>query len=695
MAENKDNIIQEQNEDVLYKGQSIRGQDLPGPGDVEFVKQYQRADGKTFITRQKITVPAELFEEDVLYVEFEPVQNFEPGLAKPVGFKVKKGEIYPGDQVIIHFSSEGASDRSKFKVYTIIKDSTQKTFSFRPGNDVNSEHCFFALQISDSTGMKQLATVMSNEFAVQKPVPVVFTINEIKREVSPGEAINISFVWSNPKKVKKFKLMITSVTPRFSFNLPEIAQDTRSFTWTVPDTMVETSAAVLSIIAVGEDDQNFKLAHSKPFKIKMKKEFLLSLMKAEVEHGETIILPFTFRNLQTPDHFMMSLMSASGENIPLLPHIEGSKRELRFTIPLTVEGSNFSVGVFASDKDGKIFAQAQTRIFSIKKGAHSLPEVDLYKPIPGKDLQAGTRVELGWKINHPSNKDFKTDLIIAYEYQGKEFPIAQKSNTDRGVTIWNINANAPDPLEVMIVLTMPEVSVRKEFGPFKIVGGNSGPDTEGDHELVDKIKIIDGFLGTIKLPAKRSFFGAINSRSIGTFLFHIVGSNEIDNYFTAYNKLIEVQQELAKEEFKTVLESHKEYKEYFDYMTRLAEIRTHLEGLQDKKSLKGRLKDLLNMFLKVKNMKKSLIEDFKGVFGVEPNRFNADLLLRDVKYLSWFIEHASEVDNVIAQEIGPSMFKMVDLYKWLETVLAQAEQMYDLLQASRKILRQLKTYIKS
>ena len=49
---------------------------------------------------------------------------------------------------------------------------------------------------------------------------------------------------------------------------------------------------------------------------------------------------------------------------------------------------------------------------------------------------------------------------------------------------------------------MPEVSVRKEFGPFTGLGGQA-MEVEGDHELDQKMEMVIGLLGQIKILVKR------------------------------------------------------------------------------------------------------------------------------------------------------------------------------------------------
>ncbi len=687
-------IIRKTGEDIIYKGRSIRSEAIPGPGDVDFVEQYQRADGRTFTTHQKITVPADLFEKETVELRFiTALSSVEPGSAVPVRFEITKGNLYPGDQIFVHFSSEGSTDPLKFKVLEILNyDRTD--FSFRPKSDVSSEHCFLALQVKDSTGA-QLGTALSREFPVQKAVPVIFKINPFQREIMHGETVPITFEWSNPQRISKFRCMLNSFDPKFTKELPDISPLDRAFSLVVPPD-VKGDAVTLVLFAVDLTGKGITpFARSDPFKVKEREEFSISAIKTEVEQGETITLPFTWYSSKSISGFSILLVNSSTALERVIPPLlNPSDRSCTFSIPRDVDGRGFVIALYALDSSNIPIQFVHTNLFTIKKMA--LPDIDLLRPTT-RNLHAGTRVELAWRMTHPTIANFKTRLLVSYTIGRVEFPIEEKTDaSDRGITNWTLPAILPDPTQAMIILSMPDVSVRKEFGIFTITGGKEPGPPE---EIKDDLGSIDNLLKTIRIPAKRSFFGTITPRSVGDFLYHIVNTDEIDKYFTVHNRLREIAEILAKEEFKTKFSVDKNYQEFFRHVENLSTIRPKLEGLEDKKELRGRLKEMLNLFLQTKNMKKNLMGDFVKIFGAEPSRFNADLLLRKttgkdddqgINYLSWFIQHAPEVDEIVLENRGPSLFKMVDLYQWLRTVLVDAENMYAELLATRNSINALK-----
>ena len=175
MAEEQNNI-EEVSEDVRFNGKSIKGQSIPGPGNVEFVQQLRRADGREIPVVQRISVPADLFVQEIVKIEFSgDISSIEAGSPLPIRFFISKGELYPGDQIQIVFSSAGKNDVKSFSTIGVVSpDQTEFIFLGDKTKYIDSDDCYVALNLVSSAS-ELLDSILSNQFAIKKkkttPIP--------------------------------------------------------------------------------------------------------------------------------------------------------------------------------------------------------------------------------------------------------------------------------------------------------------------------------------------------------------------------------------------------------------------------------------------------------------------------------------------------------------------------------------------
>ncbi len=192
----------------------------------------------------------------------------------------------------------------------------------------------------------------------------------------------------------------------------------------------------------------------------------------------------------------------------------------------------------------------------------------------------------------------------------------------------------------------------------------------------------------MRMPAKRAVFS--RKISVATFLDTLMNSDELNKYFRIYRRITSVasimnsNQEIENKIGKSL------YDDFFGSFSRLQNFDKGLNGLQDSRSVKQRFKALVNEFLKVARMRKGpLVEDFKKVHRLEQSRIrtlNANIIVRRVEYLEWFLSNAARVDETLSAE-GKKLFSLVYMRGFLTEKAKVAFRFYEELQKMKRIIR--------
>ncbi|MBL7051669.1 MAG: hypothetical protein ISS01_01115 [Nanoarchaeota archaeon] len=232
-------------------------------------------------------------------------------------------------------------------------------------------------------------------------------------------------------------------------------------------------------------------------------------------------------------------------------------------------------------------------------------------------------------------------------------------------------------------------------GPSPTPPGYIGPGrqinvVEDLTELDQQLKLIKAELRKMRIPAKRAFFS--RKISVATFLDTLMNSSELNKYFRIYRRMSEVASIMNKN---TEIENKigkSLYDDFFGSFSRLQDLVKGIDGLQNNRSVKQRFKELVNEFLKVARMGKGpLVEDFKKVHRLEQSRIrtlNANIIIRRVEYLEWFLSNAGRVDDVLKQE-GKGLFSLVAMREFLREKAKSAFEFYQELQRMRRIIRKV------
>lgn len=597
------NEIQEVGEDIFYNGKSLGGKEVPGPGDVTFVERFKKSDGSTVDIVQTISLPADLYAKENIDIAFEnngKIPDIEPGNSVRVEFKITKGQLYPGDQILVSFSNKGKDIPDEFWRPLQPLDYARKDFTYRSSPAESSQDCYLRLEIYPSTGGSvPLAVAISQQFSIQKAVAKVFAINEIKAELEQGEEVTVNFTFSHPTPLRGFGVFIGDLS-------------------TGP-------ADVVDIILYN------------------KQKGLLSRTKES--------FTFTINN--------------------------------QFTV-----GNKYRLIMQAYDEGNHFLVQAQSNTFSIKKagGPKSGVDINLYSPTKKMRFQAGQRVELGWRI-YP--KELQTDLIISFKLvtpDGREHGpalIEIKNNVqDRGVSPWTIDTRLPSG-EATIILRLPKENVIKEFGPFFIEGVvSSSPEMKDEFEHIEKL------LKTIRLPGKALLSNRVD---VGTYLYYLINSNELSNYFTAANKLKDIQVYLQSPDIQKNIDAQL-YQQFLQEMESLEKIFPHIEGLGQSREVKKRLTMLISAF--IPHINKELLEDFKKHHGVDIRYLRADMITgkdeKSINYLSWVMERSQQIDQSMGFQVG-----LHSLYTYIDTLQDYSNEMLPHLKRMRQIVHDIKNKLKA
>ncbi|MDP3728200.1 MAG: hypothetical protein Q8R18_01970 [bacterium] len=262
MAEEQGSI-QEVSEDVRYNGKSIKGQSIPGPGSVEFVQQLRRADGRIIPVVQRIIVPADLFAKEELKIEFDVnIPTIQAGNDFPVRFKITKGELYPGDQIQISFSSQGADNVKNFSTVGVVAfDKKEFLFLTDRTKNIDSDDCYIALNIVSSAS-ELLSSTLSNRFAIKKkntttpPSSSGATIDielyslTTRQKIQAGTKLEVK--WRlEPKDLKTEMLVYSKIgkdnNPYQLISNLGLVFDRGVFTWNISENIPDTTEAYIKV----------------------------------------------------------------------------------------------------------------------------------------------------------------------------------------------------------------------------------------------------------------------------------------------------------------------------------------------------------------------------------------------------------------------------------------------------------------
>lgn len=497
------------------------------PGELIFIEKLETSDGRLVEKEQKIPLPPDLFTPPTYEIIIERIPDIEPGASVPVRFDVRGGPLYEGDQIIWKFSKTAPPSPSDPPSATI-RDYMRRDFTFRSQLSDASDTCFIAIEILGSNGTL-LAGKVSDPFKIRPAVPQIFRIDPIKPEILHGESVPITFTFSHPKRISKFKLMLKSTSPSFTLSLPDLAPTERGFTFIAPSSL-EGDAIILSMTAFDESGNALlPIGNSNPFRVHSEREeFTISPIRPEVDQGQIIPMQFIFNSRSRVSGFNVLLINrAKGLTRNISPKIAPDSRNFSFSVPADIDGPEFSLAITAQDEHDVPFKFAHTNLFTIRRraGPSPLPSgitLDLWQPIRGQRLQAGTRVELHWKIDP---RDLTSDLSIGYAVErqdGNYSLIDRKLNAqDRGVIPWTIPNDIPNNTQVFIKLKLERENIYSApFGPFIITGGiNPGtPDTEGENPT-EEISMLEQLLKQgLSLP-KRSSFARYSTKTLNIAQF--------------------------------------------------------------------------------------------------------------------------------------------------------------------------------
>ena len=263
MAEDDKNSIVELSEDVRFNGKSIKGQRIPGPGTVEFVQELRRADGRVIPVVQRIIVPADLFTKETVGIAFDAdIPSIQPGNDLPIRFHITEGELYPGDQIQIAFSSQGKSDLKYFKIIAVVPPD-QKEFVF-PGDktkNIDSDDCYIALNIVSSAS-ELLDSILSSQFAIKKknttppPSSSVATIDIELYSLTKNQKIQagtkVEVKWRlEPKDLRTEMLVYSKIgkdsSPYQLMSNLGLVFDRGVFTWNISGNIPDTTEAYIKV----------------------------------------------------------------------------------------------------------------------------------------------------------------------------------------------------------------------------------------------------------------------------------------------------------------------------------------------------------------------------------------------------------------------------------------------------------------
>ena len=382
-------------------------------------------------------------------------------------------------------------------------------------------------------------------------------------------------------------------------------------------------------------------------------------------------------------------------NVPMMP--EGTIVYLRLYVPEISTDRVFgpfyvSIGDAGGERAGPTLVPEEQKtglihlpdeedeVTSKIKAPEEQLEILLVAPIKNEYITKKT-YEIKWRFLQVP-KYFTTDLTIAAVVDEETYVIREKKSGTVGTVIWNVPEVTHD-IDAYLEFVIPGLASQR-FGPFKL----KGTETE---DLEIGIEVLEASLGQIKLPFKRSRLS--KKVDVGTFLYYLVSTNEMDNYFTNADRLKEIAQQIENPVVQKKLGNL--YGQYLGKLHEIEETRQRLQGLEKRSEVRARLLQLFgdksNGFIRIIN--KSLLEDFKKHYGVDIRRLTAAQITNNVNYMAWVMERAQMIDELMG--VSGSNMGLRSLYRFVEYTMDQTEVLSKQLQDVRELARKMKKQLKS
>lgn len=203
-------------------------------------------------------------------------------------------------------------------------------------------------------------------------------------------------------------------------------------------------------------------------------------------------------------------------------------------------------------------------------------------------------------------------------------------------------------------------------------------------ELIPELDHINSLIKSIRLPGKKKVLGGIKT-DVGTYLYYLISSTELEKYLTIANRLEEIGQTITRHPPLQARLGNL----YAEFITKLGAIegtRAKLHGLEAKKAVRDRLIQLITAF--VPRINQELLNEFRKQFSVDIRALRANIFVNNPEYLSWLMANADRIDDLLG--VRGYDFNLGSLYRFINPLIRPTIDMYQQIEAISQTARKIR-----